>query len=187
MNILKSASGNEKWPNAPSLAARQAAGAKRSQAKTIKTPSTMKYENPEIILKTHLGQTYLTLEYDPVNHWGYSNWLWKDDYGQNYVKEGCEAMLLFVEKYRFDRWLNDNRLVEGTWDEVNEWIASSWLPRRLALGVRHYSVINSPDLYSSLSSEFMEESVNFLGLNMRNWGDQANAAEWLRKQEPAKA
>lgn len=142
----------------------------------------MQYTNPEVVLKTTKNEVYLTLEYDPLNKWGYSNWLWQYEYGEEYVKEGCEAMLRFVEKYKFDRWLNDNRLVVGAWDGVNEWIASDWIPRLLGLGVKHYGVINSPELIASLSSEFMEENVNFLGLNMRNLGDITETMEWLRRQ-----
>lgn len=142
----------------------------------------MEYNKPEVILKTKNNEIYLTLEYDTENKWGYSNWHWKFEYGYEYVKEGCEAMLQFVQKYSFDRWLNDNRLVVGGWDEVNEWIATNWVPRLLDAGTKYYGVINSPELFSSLSSEFMEENVNLGGLIMRNFGSVEDAVNWLKEQ-----
>ena len=142
----------------------------------------MYYNNPEVVLKTTENEIFLTLEYDSINKWGYSNWFWQFEHGEEYVKVGGEAMLKFVEKYKFDRWLNDNRLINGGWDGVNDWVANDWLPRLLKLGVKHYGVVNSPELIASLSSEFMEENVNFLGLNMRNLRTIDEAIEWLKRQ-----
>jgi len=104
----------------------------------------MKYNNPEVTLKTAEDKIYLTLEYDKENKWGYSNWYWKYEYGDEYIQKGCEEMLKFVQKYKFDRWLNDNRLVEGAWDSVNDWIASNWVPRLLDAGTKYYGVIKLP-------------------------------------------
>ena len=53
--------------------------------------------------------------------------------------------------------LNDNRAVVGSWNQANEWIATTWMPRALALGLRRFAHVAAPGTFVQASAEEMRK------------------------------
>ena len=128
-------------------------------------------------LKNALGQVYYTAEYDEVNQWLYSNWTGYVTTAE--VKQACETVLETIVKRKVTRLLNDNSALEGSWDEANEWIAQSWMPRALAGGLKRFAHVASPDVFGALSAEAMSTRVPEVGFELRIFGNRSQAQNWL--------
>ena len=130
-------------------------------------------------LQNKRGKVYYTIEYDPANHWNYSNWL-----GFVSIEEviaGCEEGLELIIANGCPSLLNDNRQISGPWSGANEWIVQSWMPRALEAGLKRFAHIVSPNVFSALSAQQLVSRVEDLGFEMRIFEDQPSAEAWLKE------
>jgi hypothetical protein len=131
-------------------------------------------------LKNSDGNVYFELGYQPEFNWGLTNWIgWVQ---VEEVKAGGMQMLELIKKYHIKYWLNDNRELEGSWDDANEWIANFWIPNVLKAGLEKYSVIVPNNLPAQLSSEFMADNAEKTTLKMLNVQTEQEAIDWLLKK-----
>ena len=129
------------------------------------------------------GKVYLTTEYDAANQWVYNNWIGYQTYTG--IIAGADACLLPLRDNACAYLLNDNRQVIGPWDHAVEWIVTNWANRAAAQGLTHFAHVASPDSLAAHSAEAMHLGIGGR-LQMRMFGDRAEARAWLRAaQQPA--
>ena len=129
------------------------------------------------------GKVYLTTEYDAANQWVYNNWIGYQTYTG--IIAGADACLLPLRDNACAYLLNDNRQVIGPWDHAVEWIVTNWANRAAAQGLTHFAHVASPDSLAAHSAEAMHLGIGGR-LQMRMFGDMAEARAWLRAaQQPA--
>ncbi len=126
------------------------------------------------------GKVYHTIEYDQANKWVYSNWIGYQTYIG--IVSGADSCLDLLRENDCTLLLNDNREVIGPWDHAVEWIVTNWSPRAIALGLTHFANVVSPESMAALSAESMHLGMGNQ-LQMRSFGDIAQAQAWLRASQ----
>jgi hypothetical protein len=128
------------------------------------------------------GKIYLTIEYDPIHHWVYNNWIGYQTYTG--IISSADACLPLLTENACPYLLNDNRQVLGPWDHAVEWIVTSWAPRAVASGLTHFAHIVSPEALAAQSARSM-----LLGLKdqlqMHMFDNLPEAQHWLRTAQQA--
>jgi hypothetical protein len=129
------------------------------------------------------GNIYLALEYDAENGWVYSRWSGRLSYIN--VVAGAEATLLPLAENACAYLLNDNRQVEGDWNEPVDWLISDWAARAIAQGTTHVALVVSPEVMAARSAEMLCCGLSGR-VQMRLFSNLPEAEAWLRQaQEPA--
>ncbi len=122
-------------------------------------------------------KVYLTIEFDQSNNWIYNNWV--GVLPTDKVIQGCQATIDLLQDHRCPHMLNDNRLVVGSWNSANDWIAQNWVPKVLALGLKRFAHVVSPGIFGQASAAEMVTRVG-TQLEMRLFQDIDLAKAWLR-------
>ncbi len=133
-------------------------------------------------LKNEKQEVFIEVEYLEQKNTLYSNWI-GSYLSVEQIKQGGFLMLDEIQQHKCVLLLNDNRQLEGVWDEANEWIATEWLPLMIQAGLMKMAHILSQDLFAQLSAEFFEDNAqnveNMFQLKMFN--NQEDAEKWLLK------
>ncbi|TAE49067.1 MAG: hypothetical protein EAZ06_09440 [Cytophagales bacterium] len=131
-------------------------------------------------LKDEKQKVFIEVEYLEDKKILYSNWI-GSYLTVEQVKQGGLLMLTQTQQYNCLLLLNDNRQVEGAWDEANDWIASEWIPQMTQAGLMKMAHILSQDLFAQLSAEFFEDNAkkaeNVFQLKMFN--NEEDGEKWL--------
>ena len=69
------------------------------------------------------------------------------------VKQGCTIMLEYLKLHKFDRIINDNTHVTGTWAEAVDWVGNTWFPLMERAGLKYFAHILAPDIFAQLSAK----------------------------------
>ncbi|SHJ10210.1 hypothetical protein SAMN02745146_2289 [Hymenobacter daecheongensis DSM 21074] len=128
-------------------------------------------------LTNGFGKVYLTIDYDAANQWVYNDWIGYQTYTG--IIAGADACLLPLREHACSCLLNDNRRVIGPWDHAVEWIVTNWANRAAEQGLTHFAHVASPDSLAAHSAEAMHLGIGGR-LQMRMFGDMAQAQSWLR-------
>ncbi len=130
---------------------------------------TKEYKNP-------LGEMYYrcTVFADYVYQDWYGVYLTRDE-----VIEGSTFGLDMCEKYGLSM-INNNSNLSGSWDHANDWIAEEWLPRALRIQLKKLAHIVSPDIFTALSFEEMQQNIAGQILS-KTFQDIKSAEDWLKE------
>lgn len=130
------------------------------------------------VLTNSFDKVFLTIEFDAANNWVYTSW--RGVLPTERVIQGCQATIDFLQETPCIHILNDNREVIGSWSAANEWIAQNWMPQVLAMGLRRFAHVVSPDIFGQASAV---ELVTRIGtsLEMRLFQDIELAKAWLHE------
>ncbi|MEO1051551.1 MAG: hypothetical protein AAFX87_13050 [Bacteroidota bacterium] len=102
----------------------------------------------EVLLK----QSNLEVEYDQENKLMYLNWVGFQN-KEMIMESGGKILELFSSKSDCSRVLNDNRLVEGPWQDAAEWTQTVWFPQMMEAGLKYFAWIFSPNIFAELSAK----------------------------------
>lgn len=122
-------------------------------------------------------KVYLTIEVDEENGWIYNSWIGVLPTDQ--VIRGCQATIDILREHPYGQMLNDNRLVVGSWNSANDWIAEHWVPAVLALGLKRFAHVVSPGIFGQASAAELLTRVG-TQLEIRLFQDFELAQAWLR-------
>ena len=81
---------------------------------------------------------------------------------------GCKKILVDISK------------MTGSFDGVNDWMASQFMPKLVSLGFNCSAVILPSDIFSKISADSWESKVS--GFTTRNFGDFNSGLGWLKIQ-----
>lgn len=126
-----------------------------------------------------LGISYLETRYEKEQKWVNNNWIGYVMVEE--VKAGADACLDLVKENGCSKLLNDNTNLTGPWDQANEWIATNWMPRALALGLKQFAHVVSEDVFGAISAEDMQTRVNEFDFEMRIFSSKSEAEQWLHQ------
>lgn len=131
-------------------------------------------------LKNEQQEIFFEMEYWEEKKILYCNWI-GSYLSVEQVQEGALSSLDVITQYKCTNILNDNRQLEGVWDEANEWIANEWTPQAIAVGLRKFAHILSNDLFAQLSAEFLEDNNQSVKdiFHIRLFNNQEEAEKWL--------
>ena len=128
-------------------------------------------------LTNSFDKVYLTIEFEEANNWVYNNWF--GVLPTDKVIQGCQATIDYLREHLCPNMLNDNRAVIGSWSAANEWIATTWVPQVLRLGLKKFAHVVSPGIFGQASAAEMVTRVG-TQLEMRLFEDIDLAKAWLR-------
>ncbi len=132
--------------------------------------------------KNKFNKVYYTVEYDKASKHIYGNWVGFVTVEE--VKEACLIGLSLLEKHRCPYMLNDNSQITGPWSGANEWIATVWMPRALAAGLKRFAHVVSPNIFAAMSVEQLVTKVEGMGFEMQIFQSKQAAKEWLFSPQP---
>lgn len=104
-------------------------------------------------LTNAFGQPFLTITYDPAHRWLHNQWQGMLSVGS--VMQGATAVLEWMREHDCGYLLNDNLRVVGSWNQANDWIAQTWMPQALTLGLRRFAHVAPPGTFVATSAEEM--------------------------------
>lgn len=108
-------------------------------------------------LKNKYNEVFYAVKYLEDKNIVYSNWT-ADFLSVDDVKKGALLGLKFIKDNNAFGLINDNRELEGAWDEANDWIAEVWMPQAIEAGLKKFAHILSENLFAQLSAEFMGDN-----------------------------
>ena len=130
-------------------------------------------------VKTEKGDVIVEIQYVPEQKLLRANWT-GSYLSLEEVQKGALAALEYLKRYNPPLLFNDNRELEGAWDEANDWVAQVWMPQAITTGMKKFAHILAQDLYGQLSAEFLEENSRKVGdFQMRLFSDEPEALHWL--------
>ena len=134
----------------------------------------------QYIFKNNLNKVFLTIEYDAVNNWYYTNWI---GYASpENIKKGAEAYLQLLKENPCPYLLNNNQEIVGPWDRANDWLEHVWVPQVSELGLRYMAHILAPNIAAALSGQDLQRRVNG-AFEMRIFGSLEKGIAWLHQNQ----
>ena len=123
---------------------------------------------------------FFEIEYLEDKNSLYSNWI-GSYLSVEQVQQGCLLVLEAIKEHQSSLLLNDNRQLEGVWDDANEWIANEWMPQAIQAGLMKFAHILPQDLFAQLSAEFMEDNAKKIEdiFQLKMFNNQEEAEKWL--------
>ncbi len=123
------------------------------------------------------GNTFLELEYNPVNKWLYANWIGYQT--PENIKTGIAAAGELRKKYNYTKILNDNRSLIGPWDMANEWLFDTWAPEATSHGIKYIAHLISTGLLGQFSIQSLRTRLSNQ-IEIKLFEDPDKAKEWLQ-------
>lgn len=134
------------------------------------------------VLRNSFGQPYLTITYDDANHWIFNEW--SGVLSVDSVMQGATAVLDVMKQTSCPYLLNDNLAVVGSWNQANDWIAQTWMPQALGLGLRRFAHIVQEGTFVQASAEEMRTRAGDQ-FAMELFPSRAAGETWLREAQAA--
>jgi PAS domain S-box-containing protein len=109
------------------------------------------------------------------------NWLevdWTGFQTVDSVKGGGMQILKMLIANNFDKVMNDNTNVLGTWSEAADWAGQEWFPMMEQAGLKYFAWVYSPSAFSRLSAEKAVD-VKVGDAVIQFFTDTASARDWL--------
>ncbi len=135
--------------------------------------------------KNGIGDVYCRLEYLPDEKVLYSAWFGEYLNTEHVLIVG-EGMLTAMQEFSVKKTLNDNRELQATWDDANEWVAEYWMPKTIELGLEKIAHVFSPDIFTQIAAENMQENSLIYQdtLEVRTFECYDQAKSWLLLDSP---
>ena len=144
---------------------------------------THPYQNPDIVFTASTGQTVLTMEKDEKRKLVYIDWLWEWEYGFACGLEGSLSIIDFFAECQYEIGISDLTSIEGNYDSMNDWVVDVWVPKAVAVGIKHYIRILPKEFFAELSAHVIEAEMNASGLTsyyVRSLEDALKVVEKVR-------
>ena len=132
-------------------------------------------------LKNSLGEIHCIVDYDVNKGLIYAEW--KGYHTVEDVQRGCLTILEFLEtnKGKYTGLVSDISKVEGAWEEANGWIATEFIPRAIAAGLRKIGHLLGSDVFSQMSDEALR--VNLAGIiTIASFDKSEEVLKWLLEE-----
>ena len=96
------------------------------------------------------------------------------------VKAGGMRMLAMLKASGFQKVMNDNTNVMGTWSEASDWAGQEWFPMMERAGLKYFAWVYSPSAFSRLSAEKAVD-VKVGDTVIQFFTDTEAARNWLKQ------
>jgi len=122
---------------------------------------------------------HITIYQDKKSEWLEVDWIGFQTVEQ--IKSGGAKMIEMLQASGFDRVMNDNTNVMGTWSEAADWAGHEWFPMMEKAGLKYFAWVYSPSAFSRLSAEKTVD-VKIGNSVVQFFTDSNSAREWLRSR-----
>lgn len=99
--------------------------------------------------------------------------------GGDFLKEGLNRGVDLLLEHGAQKWLSDNRDIEGHTDEETEWINTHWLPSAIDAGWKYWSLVVPHSVMARLNMNTFVRSFYDMGVRVMVFLDPDEAMEWL--------
>ena len=127
-----------------------------------------------------LKNTHLTLwihEDTKIVHHRFSRFTHGDSF-----RNGMEAGLEVLKKYKATKWLSDDRKNSALPREDIEWSRANWGPAAIKAGWKHWAIVQPINIVGQMNIKKCIEIYTELGLNVKAFSDPDEALKWLEQQ-----
>jgi hypothetical protein len=138
---------------------------------------TIKGQDLKKEVKNKSGKAYCSMYLDKSNDCNYVQW--EGFSSVEDVKLALEEALKLIQGNGCPKIINDTTKSTGPWSGANEWIVTNWSPRALAAGLRKSALILSPNVFSAMSAQQLEEKHDLNGLEFSSFKDKDSALGWF--------
>jgi hypothetical protein len=94
------------------------------------------------------------------------------------LTKGTDAM----KQYKATKWLSDDRNGGPIPKEDEDWAHSTWLPRTIAVGWKHWAMVMPAKVIGQIKIGRIMKQYAELGLNTRMFSEPDEAIRWLEEQ-----
>lgn len=126
---------------------------------------------------TILHNQYVTLYYHQdkkiVHH------IYKLGIGGGHLKEALTTGTDLLIKHGAEKWLSDNRAIEGHTAEEETWIDNHWLPRTIEAGWKYWALIVPESIAARMNMAHYIRVFADKGVTVRVFVDVDEAMTWL--------
>jgi len=132
-------------------------------------------------LKNSLGEIHCIVDYDPGKGLIYAEWIGYHTVED--VQRGCLTVLELLEdnKGKYPGLVSNISKVEGAWEDANGWIATEFMPRAIAAGLKKIGHLVGSDVFSQMSEESLR--VNLEGLfTIGSFDKEEDVVKWLTEE-----
>jgi hypothetical protein len=144
-------------------------------------------------LKNENGEVFYRVEYNPEMQAVHSAWF-GDFLSLEQVQEASSLGLKLLKEHKAAFLLNDNQKLEAPWEHANAWIAENWMPQALAVGLKCFAHVVSPNIFAKFSAEFMKDNTQnddtqakVEGFELKLFESVEDANLWLKERRMAMA
>jgi hypothetical protein len=96
-------------------------------------------------------------------------------------KEALNQGLELVRQKKAAHWLGDTSDMSAIPLEDQEWVNTNWFPRAISSGIKRMAVIVPKSAIAKMSVQNIVSRFNTL--EVHNFGEKSEAAQWLKSQE----
>ena len=86
----------------------------------------------------------------------------------------------YIERFKADKWLSDDRKSSVLSDEVLKWTGTRWRPRVIRAGLRYWAIVLPATAIGTLAMNRIGREHRKLGVRVEFFADAAAAMKWLR-------
>lgn len=95
------------------------------------------------------------------------------------IKEVLDGHFMdYYTKHRCKGMLIENTKMSGSFTEINDWLATYFMPKMIKLGLKNCAVVLPQNIFAQLAVEDWDKKVE--GFQTRNFGSVNDALAWLR-------
>lgn len=95
------------------------------------------------------------------------------------VKEGGYKLLEMIKQHPYNKLLNSNKHVVGSWDMALDWAENVWAPEMRKAGLRYLAQVVPASAYAAMTIETLIQRIDDT-FEIRTFQDEAEAEVWLR-------
>lgn len=112
---------------------------------------------------------------------------WKGFVPPNEMKQLLEEVLSHLEAAKTPLMLQDLQQAQAIANDMQEWIAASWLPRAAAVGLRKIALLTPSSIFGQMAVNQVKNKarVNTTDIESMFFDDKAKAIQWLRYNRTA--
>ena len=95
------------------------------------------------------------------------------------LRDALETGLEMMKKHGATKWLSDDRNGGALPPDDIEWSKSSWKPRMLKAGWKHWALLPSTRVTGKMSIQHLVDDYAKMGLTVKVFSDSAEGRKWL--------
>ncbi len=133
------------------------------------------------------GSVYYTLEFKPEQELIAAAW-YGEHLSADEIKKACMLSLDLIRSQQISLFINDNRKLEGTWDNAEEWITTYWIPEAQKAGLKRFAHVIAQEFYAKLTAELIDDDNPSFSQDyqFRIFEDYEKALSWLERYHEEK-
>ncbi|MFC6998754.1 hypothetical protein [Rufibacter roseus] len=103
---------------------------------------------------------------------------WYGVQSEETVKDGGYKMLSLIKEKPYNKLMNSNEHVIGSWDMALEWAENEWAPAMRKAGLRYLAYVVPASIFATLTVESLIQRIDD-EFEIRTFKSEEQAEQWL--------